>query len=73
MPTAWLLISLLVNGVLVPGTQLDGWGPRPMKDMETCERRKNDLYAWKKKVLPRHTAHGLVTDITAECVPANAP
>lgn len=71
MVTAWLLITLVINGVSTPGTKVDGWGPRPMANMETCLKRKADLYYWKAQVLPAETPYGVVTDITAECVNAS--
>lgn len=37
----WLNVFFLINGVWVPGHQLDGWSPRPYETKEECVERRD--------------------------------
>lgn len=36
----WLNVFFMINGIWVPGSELDGWAPRPYPSEEICLERQ---------------------------------
>lgn len=49
MKAVYLVATLVINGNAVAGETKDGWGPRKMADMETCQQIAKKANEYNKK------------------------